>query len=110
VPDIDFGGEAMKSPVAGGKAKSMYTTQLYGLIYARLHVPAVAHAYGRTLSGVVNFAVDGGGRLTQRYVAVASGSMELDEAVMQAIGAASRLFPKPPHGYPVGMSFTYSVN
>ena len=110
VPDLDFGGEAMKSPVTGGKARSYYTSQLYGLIYARLHVPALAHAYGRTLTGSVNFSMDSRGRLTQRYVALASGSLELDEAVMQAVGAASQFFPKPPHGSPMGMTFSYSLN
>ena len=110
VPDVEFGGAAIKSPVTGGNAKSTYLSVLYGLIVPRLHVPAVAHAYGRRLTGVIGMAVDGRGRLTQRFVAEGSGSMELDEAAMQAVAAASRLFPPPPHGAPIGMKFTYSVD
>jgi periplasmic protein TonB len=110
VPDVDFGGEAMKSPVTGGNAKSTYISVLYGLVVPRLRVPAVAHAYGRRLTGVVAFMVDGRGRLTQRFVAERSGSMELDEAAMQAVAAAAHAFPPPPHGAPIGMKFTYTVN
>jgi len=109
VPDVDFGGAAIRSPVTGGAAHSTYLSQLYGLIVPRLRVPAVAHAYGRRLTGVISFTVDGRGRLVARYVAEQSGSMELDEAAMQAVAAASREFPPPPHRAPVGVSFTYSV-
>ncbi len=110
VPDIDFGGAAIRSPVTGGNAKSSYLTQLYGLIVPRLRVPAVAHTYGRRLTGAIGFSVDGRGRLTQRFVVIQSGSMELDEAAMRAVAAASHSFPAPPHGAPVGMKFTYSVD
>jgi protein TonB len=109
-PDVDFGGEAINSPVTGGNAKSTYLTKLYGLIVPQLHVPAIAHAFGRKLTGSVSFSVDGRGRLRQRYVSEGSGSMELDEAAMQAVAAAARSFPAPPHGAPVGMTFTYTVN
>ena len=97
------------SPVTGGNAKSTYLTTIYGLIVPRLHVPAVAHAYGRKLSGAVSFSVDGRGRLRQRFVSAGSGSVELDEAAMQAVAEASHSFPPPPHGAPVGMTFTYTV-
>ncbi len=110
VPDVDFGGEAIKSPVTGGNAKSTYLSTLYGLIVPRLRVPAVAHLYGRRLSGAIGLMVDGHGRLLQRFVVEGSGSLELDEAAMQAVAAASRQFPPPPHGAPIGMKFTYSVN
>ncbi len=109
VPDIDFGGAAIRSPVTGGAAKSTYLSMLYGLIVPRLHVPAVAHAYGRRLTGAIALTVDGRGRLMQRYIVESSGSMELDEAAMQAVAAASRLFPPPPRGAPMGMKFTFSV-
>jgi protein TonB len=110
VPDVEFGGAAIKSPVTGGAAKSTYLSMLYGLIVPRLHVPAVAHAYGHRLTGAVAFAVDGRGRLTHRFVAEGSGSMELDEAAMEAVAAASKTFPPPPKGAPIGMKFTYSVD
>jgi protein TonB len=110
VPDVDFGGVAVQSPVTGGAAKASYLTMLYGLVIPRMRVPALAHAYGRRLSGVVAFAVDGRGRLMQRYVVESSGSMELDEAAMQAVSDASRAFPPPPHKAPIGMRFTYSVD
>jgi len=109
-PDVEFGGQAIDSPVTGGNAKSTYLTKLYGLIVPRLRVPAVAHAYGRRLTGAVSFSVDGRGRLRQRFVSSGSGSMELDEAAMQAVGEASRAFPPPPRGAPIGMTFTYTVN
>ena len=109
VPAVEFGGAAMQSPVTGGAAKSTYLSMLYGLIVPRLHVPAVAHAYGRRLQGSISFGVDGRGRLVYRTVATASGSMEFDEAAMQAVAAAARAFPPPPKGAPIGMTFTYSV-
>ena len=110
VPAVEFGGAAMQSPVTGGSAKSTYLTMLYGLIVPRLHVPAVAHAYGRRLQGAITFGVDGRGRLTHRFIAEGSGSMELDEAAMEAVAAASKAFPPPPKGAPIGMKFTYSVD
>ncbi len=109
-PDVEYGGQAINSPITGGNAKSTYLTKLYGLIVPRLHVPAVAHAYGRKLTGAVSFSVDGRGRLRQRFISSGSGSMELDEAAMQAVGEASHTFPPPPRGAPVGMTFTYTVN
>jgi protein TonB len=110
VPNVDFGGAAIRSPVTGGAAKSNYLSQLYGLIVPRLHVPAVAHAYGRALQGAVAFQVDGRGRLLQRYVVQPSGSTELDQAAMEAVATASKSFPAPPRNAPIGMKFTYSVN
>jgi TonB family protein len=109
VPDVDFGGAAMRAPVSGGAARANYMSELYGLIVPRLKVPAVAHAYGRRLIGKIGFVVDGRGRLTQRYVEEQSGSLELDEAAMRAVAAAARAFPPPPHKQPLGITFTYSV-
>jgi protein TonB len=109
VPDVDFGGAAIKSPVTGGNAKSTYLSTLYGLIVPRLHVPALAHAYGRRLTGAIALQVDGSGRLAMRFVAEASGSPELDEAAMKAVAEASREFPPPPRHAPMGMKFTYTV-
>jgi protein TonB len=109
-PDVEFGGQAMKSPVTGGNAKATYLTTLYGLIVPRLRVPAIAHAYGRRLTGAIGFSVDSRGRLVQRFVVEGSGSMELDEAAMQAVAAAARSFPPPPRGAPMGMKFTYSTD
>ena len=110
VPNIDFGGAAIRSPVTGGAAKSTYLSQLYGLIVPRLHVPAVAHVYGRPLQGAVAFEVDGRGHLLTRYVAEPSGSTELDQAAMEAVANASKSFSAPPKNTPIGMKFTYSVN
>jgi protein TonB len=109
VPDVDFGGAAIKSPVTGGNAKSTYLSTLYGLIVPRLHVPALAHAYGRRLTGAIALQVDGSGRLAMRFVAEASGSPELDEAAMKAVAEASHEFPPPPRHAPMGMKFTYTV-
>ena len=110
VPDVDFGGAAIKSPVTGGAAKSTYLSMLYGLIVPRLHVPAVAHAYGRRLTGAIGLEVDGRGRLMQRFVVEGSGSMELDRGGDAGGARPPRaLFPPPPHGAPIGMKFTYSV-
>jgi TonB family protein len=99
----------MRSLVTGGSARSNYMSQLYGLIVPRLRVPAMAHAYGRRLIGKIGFNVDGRGRLTQRFVEEPSGSLELDEAAMQAVAAAARAFPPPPHKQPLGITFTYTV-
>jgi TonB family protein len=110
VPDVDFGGAAIRSPVTGGSAKSNYLSQLYGLVVPRLQVPAIAHAFGRRLTGAIAIEVDGRGRLIQRFVVEPSGSMELDEAAMRAVAAASRFFPAPPHSQPLSAKFTYSVD
>jgi protein TonB len=109
VPDVDFGGVAIKSPVTGGNAKSTYLSILYGLIVPKLHVPSLAHLYGRRLTGAIGLQVDGRGRLTARFVVEGSGSPELDEAAMKAVAEASREFPPPPRHAPMGMKFTYSV-
>ncbi len=109
VPDVDFGGAAMRAPVSGGQARANYMSELYGLIVPRLHIPPLAHTYGRRLMGKIGFSVDGRGRLVQRYVEQRSGSMELDEAAMQAVASAAHAFPPPPHKQPLGITFTYSV-
>ncbi len=109
IPEVDFGGAAMMAPVSGGNAKATYLTILYGLIVPRLHVPAIAHAYGRKLKGAIAFAVDGRGRLTTRWISQSSGSSELDAAAMEAVGAASAQFRPPPRGSPMGITFTYGV-
>ena len=60
--------------------------------------------------GKIGFVVDGRGRLTQRFVQEGSGSLELDEAAMRAVAAAAtHPFPPPPHGRPLGIVFTYTV-
>jgi TonB family protein len=109
VPDVDFGGAAMRSPVTGGHSRATYLSMLYGLITPRMRTPRIARTFGRRLTGVVAFEIDGRGRLVQRFVVQPSGSMELDEAAMRAVGEASRQFPPPPRGAPVGVRYTYTV-
>jgi len=95
VPDIDFGGAAMKSPISGGHAKATYLTMVYGKIKPHFHVPAGAAAVIGRSFGVVVFSVDSHGNLVSRWIAEESGSHELDRAAFDAVGAAA---PFPPPG------------
>jgi len=97
VPDVDFGGAAMKSPVSGGSARATYTSILLGAILPHFHKPPGGRSTLGARSGVVNFSVDAQGRLINRYIAEESGLPELDRAAVEAVGAASP-FPPPPRG------------
>ena len=110
VPNVEFGGAAIKSDVTGGNAKATYFSRLFGLIVPHMHVPPIARAYGRVLHGVAVFGIDGRGRLLNRFLAEGSGSMELDEAAMEAIGAASKSFPPPPERGTVYVEYHYDSN
>ena len=106
VPDVQFGGAAKAAPVAGGNAKATYLTIVYGMIVPRVHKPKGAHPKWARADGVVSFAIDGKGYLTQRWTTQPSGSPELDAAIFEAIGAASP-FPPPPGGRPIYLHITY---
>jgi protein TonB len=106
VPDVDFGGAALRAPIAGGNARATYLSILFGMITRRMHVPAAARTYSGKLEGIVVFSVDGQGRLVERWVRQSSGSPELDSAAMEAIAAAAP-FPPPPRGGTASISFLY---
>ena len=110
VPDVDFGGVAVKSDVTGGNAKAGFLPTLFGLIAPRMRVPPLSRAYGRQLVGVLVMVIDARGRLLQRYIREPSGSLELDEAAMEAVGAAARAFPPPPQRKTVGVQWRYTNN
>lgn len=107
VPDIDFGGAAMKTPVSGGQARATYLSMVYGKIMPLIRKPKDAKAIIGRGHGSVAFSIDGQGRLVDRYVAEESGSRELDRSVFNAIGAASP-FPPPPNGATQHLVFTYN--
>ena len=83
LPQYNFAHAATKSPVVGGDADTRYFTIVYGMI-------------GRTCTsrrrprpsrgGAIVFTVDEGGNLVRRRVVTPSGSLNLDMAVMAAIG------------------------
>jgi protein TonB len=108
VPEVDFGGAALKAPVAGGQARATYLTILHGLIVPRFHVPAMARTYGRRLKGELDFSVDGNGRLVNRWISQSSGSQDLDAAAMEAIAVAAAKFPAPPHGVGEGITWFFA--
>jgi TonB family protein len=107
--EIDLGGAAMKAPISGGQGKATYLNILYGLTKAHERIPAAVYTYSGKLVGVINVSIDGNGRLLTRYIAVSSGSPELDEAEMQAVAEASRKFPPPPGRAGISLSYTYGV-
>ena len=88
--------------MAVGKAKKIYTTQLYGMILA--HLRSTSSTNGR--KGEIVFILDGKGNLLQRQIARPSGSMNLDAAALGAIAEAAP-YPAPPMGAPVRLRFTY---
>lgn len=108
VPDVDFGGAARKSPIGGGKAEATYLAMLVGYTRPYVRIPPEARTYGRTLVGRLEVTLDGRGRLVQRTVMQSSGSSQLDEAAMRAVAEASRHFPRPPGGRPIGLFYTYT--
>ena len=105
LPDVEFGGAAIKSP-GGGAARGTYLTIVYGMIMPRVHKPNDARSMVGRGHGAVVFSVDGQGRLVDRWIAEPSGSPELDRAVFNAIGAAGP-FPPPPARGTVQLRFTY---
>ena len=106
LPDVEFGGASIKTPVSGGNARGTYLSSLYGLIMQRVHKPADARAMVGRSHGAVVFSVDGQGRLVDRWIAEESGSPDLDRAIFNAIGAASP-FPPPPSRGTVQLRFSY---
>ncbi len=109
LPDVDFGGAAIKTPVTGGQARGTYLSIVYGMIMPRVHRPHDARSQVGRGHGSVVFSVDGQGRLVDRWIADESGSRELDQAVFNAIGAASP-FPPPPGRGTVQLRFSYDGN
>lgn len=107
LPDVDFGGAAIKTPVTGGNARGTYLSMVYGLIMPRIRKPSDARQQVGRGRGAVVFSVDGQGRLIDRWVAEESGSPELDRAVFNAIAAAAP-FPPPPTRGTVQLRFTYN--
>ncbi len=108
LPDVQFGAASKKSPVGGGNAKSTYLSILYGMIVAHMNNPPGVQAGLVAPSGEIAFLVDGSGRVIQRQVVRSSGFPTLDLAAMNAIAVASP-FPKPPGGYPIGLTFVFNA-
>ncbi len=108
VPDIDFGGAAMRSPVSGGHAKATYLAMVYGRVMAHFRRPPDAAAVVGRGRGAVVFSVDARGDLVNRWVDDPSGSPDLDRAAFSAVGAGSP-FPPPPTGGMVQLRFVYSA-
>ena len=107
VPDIDFGGAAMRSPVTGGAARATYLSILYGKIMPHFHKPADARSIVGHGRGVVVFSVDARGQLIDRWITEESGYHALDRAAFDAVGAGAP-FPPPPSGGEVRVRFEYS--
>jgi protein TonB len=95
LPDVEFGGAALKAPVAGGQARATYLTVVYGMIMPHFTKLAGKLKGYHAKQGTVTFGVDGRGRLTMRIISEESGSRELDAAAFDAIGEAGP-FPPPP--------------
>jgi TonB family protein len=109
LPDIDFGGAAKQTPIAGGNAKSTYLSIVYAMIVQHLHNPPGRRADLMARHGTIEFIVDALGNLAYRRIGRSSGQPHLDEAALDAVGKASP-FPPPPQGHRVGLTFTFGVN
>ena len=109
VPDIEFGGAAMRSPVTGGAAKASYLSMLYGKIMPHFHKPADARSIVGHGRGAVVFSVDARGQLIDRWIVEESGYHALDRAAFDAVGAGAP-FPPPPNGGEVRVRFEYSAS
>jgi TonB family protein len=106
LPEFEFDSSAMKAPVAGGKARNTYLTQLFGMIMPHMRVPpGVA---GTQRQGVVTFLVDEWGGVARIGVTKSSGSAQLDAAALAAVRRAAP-FPQPPQHRPLGLNFTYGA-
>jgi TonB family protein len=109
LPDIDFGGAAKQTPIAGGNAKSTYLSVLYAMIVQHLRKPPGGRANASARGGTIEFIVDALGNLSYRRIGRSSGLPNLDEAALDAVGKASP-FPPPPQGHRVGITFTFGAN
>jgi protein TonB len=107
-PDIELGSAATETPIDGGNAKSTYLTVLYGMVIAHLRLPPGIQADAAKVEGEINFSVDGRGNLTQHRIIRSSGSREFDAAALAAVAQAAP-FPAPPHGTPLGLTFTFGA-
>ncbi|WP_158817117.1 energy transducer TonB [Methylocapsa sp. S129] len=108
VPEVDFGGAAKQTPVAGGQAKATYLSILYGMIMPHMRFASAVRPKSGKYEGTIVFSVDGTGNLLQRRVVRESGSREIDAAALEAISQASP-FPPPPRGAPLEMRFSYGA-
>jgi TonB family protein len=106
LPEYEFDSSAMKAPVAGGKARNTYLTQLFGMIMPHMRVPpGVA---GTQRQGIVTFLVDEWGGVARIAVTKSSGSVQLDAAALSAVRRAAP-FPQPPQHRPLGLNFSYGA-
>jgi protein TonB len=108
VPDIELGSAAATSPVSGGRAKTTYLSVVYGMIMSHVRLPAAARASSSRLEGQIVFTLDGTGKLIQRQIVRASGSLDLDSAALEAVAEAAP-FPTPPQSAPLRLRFTYGA-
>jgi TonB family protein len=109
LPEIDFGGAAKQTPIAGGNAKSTYLSVLYAMIVQHLRKPPGGRGNASARGGTIEFIVDALGNLSYRRIGRSSGLPNLDEAALDAVGKASP-FPPPPQGHRVGITFTFGAN
>ncbi len=114
MPDFNT-GPAFNMPASSpfesvflGKAKSTYLSGVFGQIAAHMPKPPSEGSHG-TMNGQINFAVDGHGRLVRRTLIRSSGDSSYDQAVLQAIGAASP-YDVPPDHNQLSMEFHFSAN
>jgi len=105
-PTFDVAGLSPYESIMVGKEKATYLTAVYGRVMANMPRPPREGHGPRPAEGVINFTVDGKGRLLRREFVQHSGDPALDEAAFEAI-AAGAPYPAPPDHVTVGLKFVY---
>jgi protein TonB len=106
MPEYRFATASKNTPIAGGKAPTTYLTIVYGMLAAKMHMPAIPSGRAHQ-QGEIAFDIDFAGALIRARVTKSTGIPELDAAAVAAIRAASP-YPLPPTGNGVSLRLNFS--
>jgi protein TonB len=106
MPEYSFATAAKNTPIAGGNAATTYLTTVYGMLFAKMHMPPIRPGRPHT-QGEIAFDIDFAGALIRARVTKSTGIPEVDAAALAAIRAAAP-YPLPPTGN--GLSLRLNFN
>jgi protein TonB len=106
MPEYSFATASKNTPIAGGKAATTYLTTVYGMLFAKMHMPPIRPGRAHT-QGEIAFDIDFAGALIRARVIKSTGIPEVDAAALAAIRAAAP-YPLPPTGN--GLSLRLNFN